>query len=182
MKEKKLVNKTPTGRQGPTKNWRFNYWTKLLDRYSLKIELKFSADLRFAAFFKFANPINLLQKSVIRKPIYPYLLDELLKPLKTLRQKHFGGLLILDSPWHAGSFADFRKLKWVSIGQIFNNVHAQKKTAPEVPCGLNSVEKYFPEVGSFSGVIRVHEVIFSQIQWKRWRVQEKKVTESSLYF
>ena len=70
----------------------------------------------------------------------------------------------MDSPWHAGSFADFRKLKWVSIGQIFNNVHAQKKTAPEVPCGLNSVEKYFPEVGSFSGVIRVHVVILSQIQ------------------
>ena len=95
MKEKKLVNKTPTGRQGPTKNWRFNYWTKLLDRYSLKIELKFSADLRFAVFFKFANPINLFQKSVIRKPIYPHLLDELLKLLKRCARK----ILVVFSFW-----------------------------------------------------------------------------------
>ena len=78
---------------------------------------------------------------------------------KTVRQKNFGGLLILDSPRHVRSFADFRKLKWVSTGQIFNNVDAQKKTAPEFPCGLNSVEKYFREIGSFSGVIRVHVVI-----------------------
>ena len=78
---------------------------------------------------------------------------------KTVRQKNFGGLLILDSPRHVRSFADFLKLKWVSTGQIFNNVHAQKKAAPEFPCGLNSVEKYFREIGSFSGVIRVHVVI-----------------------
>ena len=84
---------------------------------------------------------------------------------KTLRQKNFGGLLILDSPRHVRSFADFRKLKWVLIGQIFNNVYAQKKTAPEFPCGLNSVEKYFREVGTgFSGVIRVHVVIVLQKQ------------------
>ena len=81
-REKTGQQNTYTGWQEPTKNWRFNYWTKLLDRYSLKIELKFSADLRFAVFFKFTNPINLLQKSVIRKPIYPHLLDELLKLLK----------------------------------------------------------------------------------------------------
>ena len=70
----------------------------------------------------------------------------------------------MDSPQHVRSFADFGKLKWVLIGQIFNNVYAQKKTAPEFPCGLNSVEKYFREVGSFSGVIRVHVVIVLQIQ------------------
>ena len=50
------------------------------------------------------------------------------------------------------------------IFESLNNVHAQKKTAPEFPCGLNSVEKYFREVGIFSGVIRVHVVIFGQIQ------------------
>ena len=49
---KKMVNKTPTGRQMPTKNWRFNYWTKLLDGYSPKIELRFSASLRFAVFLQ----------------------------------------------------------------------------------------------------------------------------------
>ena len=103
--------------------------------------------------------------------------------LKTLRQKNFGGLLILDSPRHARSFADFRKLKWVLIGQILNNVHAQKKTAPEVPCGLNSVEKYFREVGSFSGVIRVHVVIFfHKYNEKDDECKKKKVTESSRYF
>ena len=93
-----------------------------------------------------------------------YLKVPTVETLKTLRQKNFGGLLILDSPRDARSFADFRKLNWVSIGQIFNNVHAQKKTAPEFPCGLNSVEKYFREDGSFSGVIRVHVVVFLQIQ------------------
>ena len=108
------------------------------------MELKFSADLRFAVFFKFANPINLLQKTVVRKTIYPHLLDELLKLLERRATYYFG--------------------QWVSIGQIFNNVYVQKKTASEFPCGLNSVEKFFPEVGSFSGVIRVHLVIFCQIQ------------------
>ena len=68
---------------------------ELLDRYSLKIGLKFSADLRFAVFFffffKFANPINLLQKSAIRlKPIYPHLIEELLKLLKRLATYDFG--------------------------------------------------------------------------------------------
>ena len=177
-----MVNKTPTDRQMPTKNWLFNYWTKLLDGYSPNIELKFSASLRFAVFLQIRKSDKFIAKIRNSKTYLPSPPRRTVETLKTLRQKHFGGLLILDSPWHAGSFADFRKLKWVSIGQSFNNVHAQKKTAPEVPCGLNSVEKYFPEVGSFSGVIRVHVVIFSQIQWKRWRVQEKKVTESSLYF
>ena len=64
--------------------------SKLLDRYSPKIELKFSADLRFAVFFKFANPINLLQKSVIRNTIYPHLLDELLKLLERGATYDFG--------------------------------------------------------------------------------------------
>ena len=140
---KKKVNKAPTGLQKPTTEKltiQFLSESKLLDRYSPKIELKFSADLRFAVFFKFANPINLLQKTVIRKTIYPHLLDELLKLLERRATYYFG--------------------QWVSIGQIFNNVYAQKKTAAEFPCGLNSVEKFFPEVGSFSGVIRVHVVIF----------------------
>ena len=80
----------------------------------------------------------------------------------------------MDSPRHARSFADFRKLKWVLIGQIFNNVHAQKKAAPEVPCGLNSVEKYFREVGSFSGVIRVHVAIFFTNTMKKMTSVKKK--------
>ena len=87
MKQKELVNKTPTGRQKPTKNWRFNYWTKLLDGYSPKIEQKFSANCDSQFFFKFANAINLLQKSVIRKPVYPHLPDELLKLLKRCARK-----------------------------------------------------------------------------------------------
>ena len=69
------------------------------------------------------------------------------------------------------------------IGHIFNNVYAQKKTAPEFPCGLNSVEKFFSEVGSFSGVIRVLVVIFLTNTMKKMAgVRKKKVTESSLYF
>ena len=161
-----MVNKTPTGRQKPTKNWRFNYWTKLLGGYSPKIELKFSVNLRFAVFLQIRKSDKFIAKIRNSKTYYPHLLDQL----------NFGGLLILDSPRRVRSSADFRKLKWVSIGQIFNNVYAQKKTAPEFPCGLNSVEKYFREVSSFSGVIRVHEVIFGQIQWKRWREWEEKVT------
>ena len=164
MKQKELVNKTPTARQKPTKNWRFNDWTKLLDGYSPKIELKFSASLRFAVFLQIRKSDKFIAKIRNSKTYLPSPPRWTVETLKTLRQKHFGGLLILDSPWHAGSFADFRKLKWVSIGQIFNNVHAQKKTAPEFPCGFNSVEKYFREYGSFSGVIRVHVVVFRQIQ------------------
>ena len=85
MKLKKKVNKAPTGLQKPTTEKltiQFLSESKLLDRYSPKIELKFLADLQFAVFFKFANPINLLQRSVIRKTIYPHLLDELLKLLE----------------------------------------------------------------------------------------------------
>ena len=169
-----MVNKTPTGRQKPTKNWRFNYWTKLLDGYSPKIELKFSVNLRFAVFLQIRKSDKFIAKIRNSKTYLPSpprpTVETLLRVLNwTLRQKNFGGLLILDSPRRVRSFTDFRKLKWVSIGQTFNNVYAQKKTAPEFPCGLNSVEKYFREVGSFSGVIRVHEVILGQIQWKRWR-------------
>ena len=56
-----------------------------------------------------------------------------LETLKTLRQINFSWLLILVSPQQARSFDDFRKLKWLSTGQIFNNVQAQKKTAPAFP-------------------------------------------------
>ena len=60
---KKLVNKTPTGLTKADQKLTIQLLNELLDRYSLKIGLKFSADLRFAVFFffKFANPINLLQ-------------------------------------------------------------------------------------------------------------------------
>ena len=118
----------------------------------------------FAVFVQIHKSHTLIAKIRNLKTYLPSPLRRTVETLKTLRQKNFGGLLILDSSRHARSFADFRKLKWVSIGQIFNNVHAQKKTAPEFPCGLNSVEKYFREYGSFSGVIRVHVVVFRQIQ------------------
>ena len=158
-----MVNKTPTNRQMPTKNWLFNYWTKLLDGYSPKIELKFLDSLRFAVFLQIRKSDKFIAKIRNSKT---YLPSPSRPTVETLLNAAPGKISVGFSFWIVLGMQD---LLLIFESQIFNNVRAQKKTVPEFPCGLNSVEKYFCEVGSFSGVIRVHVVIFGQIQWERWR-------------
>ena len=123
--KKKMVNKTPTGRQMPTKNWRFNYWTKLLDGYSPKIELKFSASLRFAVFLQIRKSDKFIAKIRNSKT---YLPSPSRPTVETLLNAAPEKISVGFSFWIVLGMQD---LLLIFESQIFNNVHAQKKTVPE---------------------------------------------------